>query len=353
MATTTEVQNILRFLSQESKVPLAIAIASAKDLQVSKLLNIDSLAKADLRTLVSIFKEEKIAKQVSNAAKRAAKKRRAEENPVVNTSRRPKKASKLEENVYSAELESSLSLPISTNVDEISKTVVVTNRAPLMLAFAVTLLKYTMPEQPTSSRLSLAQALISANSRSKAISLGIDNGASADDDGWAQGQPSVTILGRDICVLKRFDGSNGEDVGCNSTQASFEVSPPLWGLDVEALRKANNRSPSLPIFRPESPRAYLLKSFNLDEQEQEPNKTKRKKKANRLEIDTNQERCLGLVLGAIDIACRSWAPILSRQELDRRVMTWYLQVRPDVEPGPLGWGQKGKVHLSNLLALRK
>lgn len=59
-----------------------------------------------------------------------------------------------------------------------------------------------MPEQPLSGRLSLAQAVCSANSRSKAVSLGIEKG-SAENEGWGEGWPRVKILGREISVLKR------------------------------------------------------------------------------------------------------------------------------------------------------
>ena len=60
-----------------------------------------------------------------------------------------------------------------------------------------------MPEQPLSSRLSLSQAVVSANSRSKAVSLGLEKGASAEGEGWGMGQPKVRVLGREVHVLKR------------------------------------------------------------------------------------------------------------------------------------------------------
>lgn len=72
-----------------------------------------------------------------------------------------------------------------------------------MLAFAVALLTYTMPEQPLSSRLSLGQAVVSLNSRSKAVSLGLQSGKGADEEGWGQGQPKVRVMGREVSVLKR------------------------------------------------------------------------------------------------------------------------------------------------------
>jgi len=72
-----------------------------------------------------------------------------------------------------------------------------------VLAFAVALLIYTMPEQPLSSRLSLGQAMVSLNSRSKAVSLGLQSGKGADEEGWGQGQPKVKVMGREVSVLKR------------------------------------------------------------------------------------------------------------------------------------------------------
>lgn len=74
-----------------------------------------------------------------------------------------------------------------------------------------------MPEQPPSSRLSLAQAVVSANSRSKAVSLGIENGPSADEQGWGHGQPRVRVMGREVTVLKRggYEWKGDEEVGSN------------------------------------------------------------------------------------------------------------------------------------------
>lgn len=113
------------------------------------------------------------------------------------------------------ELERSLELPLCMDEERISRTVIETNRAPLVLAFAVELLRHTMPEQPLSSRLSLAQAIVSANSRSKAVSIGLDKGPSADEEGWGEGQPRVRIMGREVAVLKRggYEWRGEETVG--------------------------------------------------------------------------------------------------------------------------------------------
>lgn len=81
-----------------------------------------------------------------------------------------------------------------------------------------------MPEQPLSSRLSLAQAVVSVNSRSKAQSLGIEKGANAEEEGWGRGQPKVKIMGREISVLKRggyeWREDKVEDVNGESSSAA-------------------------------------------------------------------------------------------------------------------------------------
>ena len=87
---------------------------------------------------------------------------------------------------------------------KVSPAVVYTNRAPLVLAFAVTLLKFTMPGQPISSRLSLAQAVTSMNSKSKAVHIGIDKDQPAEEEGWGEGQPLLRIMTREVRVMKRW-----------------------------------------------------------------------------------------------------------------------------------------------------
>jgi hypothetical protein len=251
--------------------------------------------------------------------------------------------------------------------------VIVTNRAPLVLAFAICVLKYTMPEQPISSRLSLAQALVSANSRSKAVSLGIENGQSAEQEGWGEGQPVVKVLGREIRVLKRWDYNPREGQPANSSPSENSDSntvsvddflgradiddpdkmPPLWGIDLEAARSSQGttgpekKTGVLPIFTAESARSYLLRSVSNAQVTTAPFKSK-PNTANGLE----KEKSVACLLSVIDSVSRSWATNLKKDELDRRAWAWYLKVRPDVQSGVQGWGQKGQVKLSDILALR-
>jgi len=283
-----------------------------------------------------------------------------------------------------ADLEASLALPEAELDEEMLKsTVLYTNRAPLVLAFAVTLIKYTMPEQPISSRLSLAQAVTSMNSKTKAMHIGVDGGKLAEEEGWGEGQPLIRIMTRDVRVMKRWgyewEGSN--EPTTQSTTKSWPDTlgeetpkePALWGVDLEALKKANQPSASrsskggssdLPIYTAQSARAYLMKAFEstpveVIKEEEEiktegvTTKTKAKAKRTAAVIVVERERNLGLLLGALELLYQSWAQVLSRDDLDKRAWGWYVRVRPDVAQGAAGWGSKGNVRLSDILDLRR
>lgn len=258
-----------------------------------------------------------------------------------------------------------------------------------MLAFAVVLLQYTMPSQPLSSRLSLAQAVVSVNSRSKAISLGIEKGNNAEDEGWGQGQPTVKIMGRSIRVMKRWgydpkeghnivegDKSESSDVvktedGIDDSQSTTkgdettttahasEGEPALWGLDLEALRAANGPlvpgkdTSKLPIYTPQSARAYILKSFASAPSSASVESSSPKKKPSAAAMSAVKEKNLGLLLRALDLVYGSWAHVLSTGGLDRRAWSWYVAARPEVENGVAGWGGKGEVKLAEILKMRR
>ena len=277
-----------------------------------------------------------------------------------------------------AAIEESLTLPESiADEEELAKTILHTNRAPLVLAFAIKLLEFTMPSQPLSSRLSLAQAVVSVNARTKARSLGIEKGTNAENDVWGQGQPQIRVLGRDIRVMKRWgyewNGKSDQDVKIESSdfidsqstlkqEDEINDEPALWGLDLEALRRFNGplisgaqntqgtRGSGLPIYTAQSARAYLLKSFtsvpSLADEASPPSK----KSAPVLKAE--KERNLGLLLWALHLLFQSWA-LLNREELDKRAWAWYVAVRPEVENGVAGWGGKGEVKLAHIMDLRR
>ncbi|KAJ4323518.1 hypothetical protein N0V94_001848 [Neodidymelliopsis sp. IMI 364377] len=388
MASALEVQSLLRFLSQDAKVPLAQALAKVKDLQAAKLVTATDLAKADFQTLKIVFEDEKVARQVLNAAKRVSKKRSLSETSGPGPA--PTPSSKKIKPLYGqplspSEFESSLALPAAERDEAILKSMgVFTNRAPLVLAFTVVLLKFTMPEQPLSSRLSLAQAVVSMNSKTKAVHVGIDSGKSAEDEGWGEGQPIIRVMSREIRVMKRW-GYEWEETPTESTiktevsthgtvkkeedstqetligdsDSSKTKEPALWGIDLEALKKANTGPNShktstsqLPVHTAQGARAYLLKAFETPKEARtESGATPAKRTA--ASLTAEKERNLGMLLGALELLYQSWAQVLSKDDLDRRAWGWYVRVRPDVASGAAGWGGKGVVKMSDILDLRR
>ncbi|KAL1848234.1 hypothetical protein Plec18167_006231 [Paecilomyces lecythidis] len=366
-----ELQSLLRFLSQDAKIPLAVAMSKVKELQKAGLNNPDDIGRSELQPLQTIFKDEKTAKKVLNAAKRNSKKRAAPSSSDTVSTKKAKKDDP-DATVTPFQIESNLAVPVSpATEEELSNTVVLTNRAPLVLAFAVTVLKYTMPEQPISSRLSLAQAVVSANSRSKAVSLGLESGNSAEEEGWGKGLPVVKVLGREIRVLKRWDYNpmDGKPDDRINSESSMQPSrsdaeetsredaggmPPLWGVDLEAMRKSNaqGKRGDSQIHTADAARTYLMKAFALHKESNAGQNESPRKKSNAA-LAKEKEEAVGLVLRAIDLLCESWASTLSTAELDRRAWAWYLRVRPEVQSGTAGWGEKGQVRLSDILRLRR
>ena len=283
----------------------------------------------------------------------------------------------------SSEVEASLAIPEAIRNEEVLKSkTIYTNRAPLVLAFTVALLKFTMPEQPLSSRLSLAQAVVSMNSKTKAVHVGIDSGKTAEDEGWGEGQPIIRIMNREVRVMKRWgyewegtsiqekikseqptqgtvkeeDSTQGTLV-CDDEPAPAKE-PALWGIDLEALKKANSGpnankgSSQLPIHTAQGARAYLLKSFETPKAtstDAEATSVKRTAAS----LTAEKERNLGMLLGALELLYQSWAQVLSKEDLDRRAWGWYVRTRPEVASGQAGWGGKGIVKLSDILELRR
>lgn len=389
----SDLQSFLRFLTQDAKVPLATAMGKIKDLQKANLDSAHSLTKAKPDDLKSIFEDEKIAKQVIAAAKRVAKKRAAGDDSGPSPRKKKKDESLFSKDAASVDdLEASLALPACEDeANDLANTVLFTNRAPLALAFVFTLLKHTMPDQPLSSRLSLAQGYIGITSRARAVSLGIESGKSAEEEGFGEGQPSVVVAGQQVRILRRWGYEWKKDVqrsiqaGTQSTQGTVkaesqepndeagtnvqaeddgvqaEAEPAVWALDLEALKKSNIHDPvtaaaqsrgggttALPIYTPQSARNYLLKAFDTAPTDGDVPLSKKA-----ADIVARKDRNLGKLLRALDLLYESWAPTLSPEELDKRTWPWYVKVRPSVEHGAAGWGGKNVVKLADILALRR
>jgi hypothetical protein len=358
MAAAAEVQALLRFLTKDARIPLAEAMPKINALRKQQLNTPESIAKADEADIKSVFADEKVLKQVINAAKRVS-------NPKKRAS--AKSSSPLSKRVRSelgtADDEASLVLPqTDVPLEKLEHVVIETNRAPLFLAFTIAVLAYTHPEQPLSSRWSLAQGVVSAGAQSKAKYLGITSGPTAEEDGWAQGQPKVTIMGREIAVMRRH-------VTVPMDGDATTPGDAFWGLDLEALRKSNGpliagkdvkSSSGPPIHKAAAPRNYLLKSMMIVDSDPalsdaaiEGKGGTAKKKKSTQEVVKAKEDAAAMILKAIDAVCKSWVSTLTPEQLDQRAQAWYTRVRPDVEQGQAGWGQRGQVRLADILKLRK
>ncbi|KAH6842853.1 hypothetical protein B0I37DRAFT_383028 [Chaetomium sp. MPI-CAGE-AT-0009] len=276
MATQQDLQELLRLITVGRKTPMMQAMTQIKALQAAELRSIKQIAEAPLETVQSALKDEKGSKALQNACKAVLKrgpsvpnKRGAPDSATPQTKRTKTNPFMAEAvDLTPQELEKSLELPLCMDEERISKTVIETNRAPLVLAFAVEVLRYTMPEQPLSSRLSLGQAVVSANSRSKAVSLGVSKGPSADEEGWGEGQPRVKVLGREIAVLKRggYEWKGEEEVGEQGVKAdagTAKASSSAPGTQIKTEETQNpettpeqatsNKPPSKPTWATSQP----------------------------------------------------------------------------------------------------
>ena len=250
------------------------------------LHSIASIASADLETVSTAINDPKAAKSLQTACKAIVKdpeKKRPAESSLASASKRTKSAYELApEPLTPQAMEAALVLPQPSEDEEvISKSSVFTNRAPLVLAFAVQLLKYTMPEQPLSSRLSLGQAVVSLNSRSKAVSLGLEKESSAEKEGWGTGQPKVRVLGREIHVLKRGDynwrneqdiaengeGSKKEPVKTFSMFNTTKKEPSQWTVSAAVTsKKSTFVARSIEVSSPAEARSELQKLLASNEE---------------------------------------------------------------------------------------
>lgn len=397
--SATDVQALLRFLTKDAKVPLATAMGKVKELQGGDLGSIEAISKAKLGQITAIFPDEKIAKSVHNASKRISKKRAAGEDTTTSPVKRARKDPfEVPGSKPASEVEKELELRVSElPAEKLEEMVFVTNRAPLVLAFAATVVKFTMPEQPPSSRLSLAQAVVSLGSQSKAKAIGLQSGPTAEDEGWNQGQPTVKVMNREISVLKRWgyewkaaseatrDGVKPENTSSVKTEDGLVVKaesdvvganlnadaklkdddagatelPALWAIDLEQLKRLNGPltfssastadTGNLPVYSPQAARNYMHRSFDSPLPDGESTGKKKAAVAAAAERETN----VSCLLKALDLLFESWAGRLSIDELDRRSWSWYVSVRPEVEHGVPGWGQKGLIKLKDILDLRR
>ena len=303
MADQGDLRELLRMLTAR-KVPMITAMGHIKALQSKQLrtyamqpctfhetttdsTRIDQIAQAPLTAVESAITDPKVAKSFHAACKAHGKKppKRAgddADDPSSPTAKRarlePHKRDLDYGSMGSDELEDSLALPFVEDEDVIAKTAVTTNRAPLVLAFAVEVLRVTMPEQPPSSRLSLAQAVVSANSRTKAISLGIEKAPPGGDETIPEGQPKVRVLGREVPVLKRggytWSGkeTNTAATAVDATSQNSETDPTggkIWSASQKLTSRASTFVAHAAEITSPSQRVNVVKTLMADKPELE------------------------------------------------------------------------------------
>lgn len=359
MAAAAEVQTLLRFLTKDARIPLVEAMPKINSLRKLNLNSPEQIAQAPHADLKTVFTDEKVLKTTVNAAKRVANPKKR-----VSTSSRTSKSRDTREAALD---DDALRMPeTATTEQELANITIETNRAPLFLAFVLAVLNYTHAEQPISSKLSLAQGVVGAGAASRAKYLGITNGPTAEEDGFGQGQPKVKIMGREIAVMRRQHAVANQDAQ-GDTVLDENVSPSttsheaLWGIDLEAMRKANGppiggrntSSAGPPIHTPQSARNYLLKAMDVVVKSSTGQEAPKAKKLTSAEIVSRKEEAAAMVMKAIDIVLSSWRDALDDIELDRRAQSWYAIVRPEIAPGRDGWGQRGQVPLSEILKLKR
>ncbi|KAI1498949.1 hypothetical protein F5X99DRAFT_299152 [Biscogniauxia marginata] len=291
MATQQDLQELIRLMTVGMRVPIKDAMLRVKALQAKNLRSIQQIADGPLADVESAVNDPKVARSLHNACKARLKNPNASPaakraaSDLTSAAKRSKPSSHTgyldgPDPVTPREFEASLELPVETDQDAIADIVLLTNRAPLVLAFAVELLRYTMPEQPPSSRLSLAQAVVSANSRSKAVSLGMEKGPSADEEGWGQGQPRVRVMGREVAVLKRggyewkgeeevehennaSEDNNNTSVASSATETGISQSE---GGDAPTSQLSRSWSASQPVTLKQS--TFIVRATSLTETSQ-------------------------------------------------------------------------------------
>ncbi|KAK0382791.1 hypothetical protein NLU13_9886 [Sarocladium strictum] len=283
MADQGDLKELLRMLTAR-KVSMLAAMKHVKSLQAASLKSIADIAEAPLSKIESALGDQKLAKGFHTACKSHGKKRPAGDDDSSNSASSSKKQ-RLEPHkrdldyasMSSDDLEAALELPLVEDEAVIRATKLITNRAPVVLAFAVELLRFTMPEQPLSSRLSLAQAVVSANSRTKALSIGIEKAPPGGEELIPDGQPTVRVLGREVPVLKRggytWSGSSSQSQGqSQASTATLESTPPAkktWSASRRITSRDSTFIAHAATITSPSARAGLIKTLMTEKPELE------------------------------------------------------------------------------------
>ncbi|GAO46496.1 hypothetical protein SAICODRAFT_4707 [Saitoella complicata NRRL Y-17804] len=316
-------QELLTFLTKDAKIPLKDAMGYAQIIMKEKWNRPSRLLEAKLEGVKEkVTKgEAKPAQAILRAAKKitgqglspSGKKRPAESENTAGALKRSK---------------TGIAFPaLHPNPSSLSHISLTTNRAPLLLAYTLTLLSRTHPTLSLDSRLSIAQAYISANARSYGRDIGVIEGGGVDEKAEVEGFRKVQVMGRVIAVLGRSRDEGEEE---EEEVRALDLDPNRVGM--------RDRDGQPAVCEPGGAWGYLARSFPGD--------------------------ALGQLLSVLEAVMESWCPDhphdpndlkadQERRDLDRRGYGLYTRIRPNVEYGKAGWGQKGEVQLGDILALRR
>ncbi|KAK9452482.1 hypothetical protein V1511DRAFT_464448 [Dipodascopsis uninucleata] len=330
------VNDLLRILTNKCKIPLSRALPVASTFLQNGLQSAETIASKNQQELTALcpnLTEQQTAKVIS-CFKTASRKRRAgKDSDLLNNSASKSRRRKARENDEreSADLYSDSKYKIDMILDEasLSDVKVVVNRAPVLILFSVVSLSHQYPDFGIASCLSLASAAASVSASAKGASLGVNSSIYDIHKELREGYKTLKVLGQiEVAVLKQ-----GERNG-------------YWGLDLEAMAKARAKQDGseneLLWIKPDSVYSYLVRSFGKDG--------------------------LRAVAGAFELLIRSWEiaeaqDSMTTNEADQNISdqnkrwvsklwSWYVALRPEIEYGLRGWGQKGELSCSKILTRR-
>ncbi|KAK9466537.1 hypothetical protein V1512DRAFT_253674 [Lipomyces arxii] len=304
--------DLLRLLTANCKIPLSIGLPVASVLLKNGLLSKESIGLKsidELKAICPTLTDQQLQKLHSVCASSPRKRKSA-----AATDGLPKRGRKFIVKDEQAPIDdSALELPILLDEDVIIRSSAAVNRAPLMILFAYTILKHTYPDYGAGSYLSLASATASSASRVKAKAIGLsqaESGLAVDLEKILQGYRTLQTFGSiEVPVLRRGDHSG------------------YWGLDVDAMEKQAEKGvvdPEMKWIHPAQVNAYLFRAFG--------------------------NKNLAAVHGAIELVIQSWE---NDESWPGRAWSWYIKVRPDVAYGREGWGQKGTLSCQAILNLKR
>ncbi|KAK9323964.1 hypothetical protein V1517DRAFT_81828 [Lipomyces orientalis] len=309
--------DILRLLTTSCKLPLASSLPVASALIKNGLTTkelIGAKRQEELHEICPSLDEQQLTKLRSVCSASPRKRGAPSTTGSAAVTKRGRKYAVKDRDAPIDDSE--LELPTVLDEEIIEKTVVNVNRAPLMMVFATSVLKHQYPTYGAGSHLSLASAAAASAARKKAKSIGLLHGVTSgkgeeENRDVPEGYRTLRAFGTiDVAIIRRGDREG------------------YWGLDIDAMERqaeTGNADPEVKWIHPAQVRAYLVRAFG--------------------------EKNLAIVNGAIELLIRSWEE-REPENWSERAWGWYVGVRPEINYGREGWGQKGTVNCKDILRYR-